>query len=153
MFGQLQAGLGALDFRVPAELVRPGQSWEEVDNDASVDMIRPAMQDSVTHFSYQGDELLAGRNCARIRFESKIPLDGTVEAEQGPMAGSKVHMSGKIEASGSQLMDKAAGFMRSVEGKSKVIINQRELDAKGKPKGAEMSLVQNLNFKIKYLGD
>ena len=153
MFRQLQAGLAPVDFKTPPSPVSVGQSWQETANDGSLGQLRTVMQDSVTTVRYLRDETFAGRDCARLGFEGKIPLDGELTADQGPMAGSRARVSGKIESQGDNLYDKARGFMLSVEGKSKVIINQRELDERGKPKGAEQSLVQNLSFKIKYTGD
>jgi hypothetical protein len=151
MFGQLQNGLAPLDFTRPSEPVRPGATWTEIMDE--MDMLAGAMQDSVMTLRYEGDELYQGRDCARISFSAKIPLEGIIDVEEGPQAGTRVKIGGKIEISGQAWFDKELGFLIRDEGKSKSIIEQQEVDKRGKPQGGERSFVQNTTFKVSYLGE
>ncbi len=152
LFGQLQAGLVPLDFAIPDTTVHPGGTWIEVQRDGSLEFMREAMKDSTITYTYRGDEVFQGGTRARLHFSSKVALDGELDIDQGPMSGNRVRMTGKIESSGDALLDKERGFLRRVKGKSKVIINQQELDERGKEKGSEFSIVQNLNFSVTFSG-
>lgn len=116
-------------------------------------MLKPVMRDSVMTLTYVGDELFRGRDCAFIKFAAKVPLDGIIDVEEGPQAGTRAKFDGKIEISGKAYYDKARGFLLQNEGKSKAIINQREVDERGKPTGAEQSFVQNGTFTVRYQGE
>ncbi len=110
------------------------------------------VQDSVITMNYEGNELYQGRDCARISFSAKVPLDGIIDVEEGPQAGTRAKLSGRIEISGKAWFDKELGFVIRNEGKSKSIIEQQEVDKRGKPQGGERSFIQNTTFKVSYLG-
>jgi hypothetical protein len=151
IFDQLQGGLSPLDLKLPAEAPRLGASWPEPLGDSALDMLRPTMKDSTITFTYAADERFQGRDCARLHYQGKIELDGVVSAPAGSEGGS-ARITGHIEVEGSGYYDKARGFLLQDVGKAKFIINQRALDAKGEPSGPEQSIVQNLNYTVKYLG-
>jgi len=152
IFDQLQGGLSPLDFKVPATPPRLGDSWlEPMDIDA-LDVLRSAMKDSTFTLTYAADETSQGRACARIRYQGKIELDGVVSAPAGASEGGSAQINGRIEIEGSALYDKARGFMLQDVGKSKLILKQRALDDKGAATGPEQSVVQNVNYTVKYLG-
>ncbi len=153
MFAQLQNGLAPLDFAAPPEAIQPGATWTDIMTDLSAQFPAGVAQDSVMTLSYEGNELHQGRDCARISFSAKVPLDGIIDVEEGPQAGTRVKLDGKIEISGKAWFDKERGFIIRNEGKSKSIIEQQEVDKRDKPQGGERSFVQNTTFKVSYLGD
>ncbi len=153
MFGQLQDGLAPLDFATPEGPVQPGAKWTDVMDGSGIEPLKPVMQDSIMHLHYKSNELHQGRQCARIEYEAKIPLDGIIDVEEGPQAGTRVKITGKIQISGKGFYDPALGLIIHDQGKSKAIINQQVVDKKGKPEGSERSMVQNGTFTVNYLGD
>lgn len=153
MFGQLQDGLAPLDFATPDAPVQPGAKWTDVMDGSGIQPLKPVMQDSLMHLHYKQNELHQGRLCARIEYEAKIPLDGIIEVEEGPQAGTRVKITGKIEISGRGFYDPERGFLIHDQGKSKAIIEQQMVDKKGKPEGSAQTMVQNGTFTVSYLGD
>lgn len=153
IFDQLQGGLSPLDIRVPAKAPQRGESWAEPLDADALDMLRSAMKDSTLTLTYVADETSQGRACARIQYRGRIELDGIVSAPAGAPGGGSAQISGRIEIEGSGLLDKARGFMLQDAGKSKLILKQRAVDEKGQPTGPEQSVVQNMNYTVKYLGN
>ncbi len=152
MFAQLQSGLAPLDFAPPPEAIQPGGTWTDIMTDLITRFPAGVAQDSVMTLRYEGNELYQGRDCARISFSAKVPLDGFVDVEEGPQAGTRAKLGGRIEISGKAWFDKELGFVIHNEGKSKSIIEQQEVDKRDKPQGGERSFIQNTTFKVSYLG-
>ncbi len=153
VFDQLQGGLAPLDITVPAQAPRPGESWQEPLQEAALAAMRSAMKDSMVTYTYVGDESWQGRSCARLRYKGKLELDGLISAPPRAAGGGSARVSGRIELEGGGLFDKSRGFMLQDAGKAKFVINQRATNEKGEATGAEQSIVQNLNYTVKYLGN
>jgi len=152
VFSQLQGGLSPLDLRVPATAPRLGESWQLPMKAGALESLRPAMKDSLITYTYTGDEVWQGRDCARLRQKAKLELDGLVTAPAEASEQGSALVSGRIELEGSGLYDKARGLLVQSDAKLKFVINQRMANEKGEATGGEQSAVQNLTITIKQLG-
>jgi len=148
MFNQIQVGMSPLDFKIPADPVRPGASWQEAIDRDKLDELGQVLVDSTLTRSYAGDELFKGRPCALIDYDGKIRLDGEVPGSEGSS-----RIDGSMEVDGRGQFDRERGFFLREQARIKQIINRQPLDEKGKPKAKETSFVQNVDVTIAYLGE
>jgi hypothetical protein len=144
---QLRTGMSPLDFPRDQGPKQVGETWLVPIDKADMGPLGAGLLDSTLTARYAGDEAFQSRDCARIEVTGKVRFNASLPREDGTL-----QLLGDFQPQGSSLLDKDRGLIVKDVTRIKMTMQQRMLDADGKPKSAEQNMAQTISISVALLG-